>query len=353
MRRNEYEVVKLDKSNFLREGSTLKQAIERLEKNNIKTIFVLSGHGKLIGTVTDGDVRRCFLNGFDIEEKLSYAMNSNFQSISEGDEVSIAFDIFDRTGINIVPVLCKDGYVIEVLILGQRLDKTSRSNHVLIMAGGRGQRLWPLTKECPKPMLPVNGRPMLEIVIENCFQAGFRNFDISVNYLKEKIMEHFGDGSTKGINIKYLEEEKPLGTAGAIRLLPEETNFPILVTNGDVLTSLDFRSLFDFHQKNKSDLTICLTQHILNVPYGVVDFDGNVFRGIREKPSLTFQVCAGLYVMEKKVIDLIPVDSYYDMPDVIEKAKTNKLNVCVFPMHEKWIDVGLPASFEQAHNEWQ
>jgi NDP-sugar pyrophosphorylase family protein len=221
------------------------------------------------------------------------------------------------------------------------------------MAGGKGERLKHLTSDCPKPMLHVDGTPILEIILEQCIELGFRDFYFSVNYLKEQIKDYFGDGSAWQVNIQYLEEDKPLGTAGALSLLPSMSEHPLLVLNGDVLTRVDYGHLLRFHSEHEAAATLCVQEHTTQIPYGVVRMDNGMVQAIEEKPVLSNYVNAGIYLLEPCLLELVPSDQFFDMPQLIEKAVAHPYRVSAFPIHEYWLDVGLPETLERAHGEWK
>jgi NDP-sugar pyrophosphorylase family protein len=217
------------------------------------------------------------------------------------------------------------------------------------MAGGQGKRLMPLTESRPKPMVDIGGKPLLEIILERCIAAGFRDFYISVNYLKHHIIDHFEDGSKWNVSIRYLEELEPLGTAGPLRLLPERPDVAVLVMNGDVLSSLDLAGLLRFHGDNEASATMCVRTHETQIPFGVVRSQGIHLESFDEKPVLTHFVNAGIYVIAPEILDLIPEGRRYDMPDLLVGAQNVNLPVAVFPIHEYWIDVGNHRALAQAN----
>jgi len=221
------------------------------------------------------------------------------------------------------------------------------------MAGGKGTRLLPHTLDCPKPMLPVDGKPMLQILIEQCVSAGLRKIYLSVNYLKEQIIDYFGDGKDYGADISYLIEDEPLGTAGSLKLLPLPLiNTPFLVMNGDVLTHLDFRHLIEFHQMHGGIATVCGREHKVNIPFGVINHSGSNLIELEEKPSINYLVNAGIYVLAPSILNFIEKSAFLDMPILLREALSvgNQVNVC--PVHEYWLDIGRPETLEQAHKEW-
>jgi NDP-sugar pyrophosphorylase family protein len=224
---------------------------------------------------------------------------------------------------------------------------------VVLMAGGKGERLRPLTADCPKPMLAIGGKPMLEIILQQCVEAGFKHFYLSVNYLKQQIIDHFGDGSHWGVEVRYLEEHSPLGTGGALGLLPQIPEHPLLVMNGDVLTRVDFKQLMNFHQEHAAEATMCVREHVTQIPYGVVQLNGTNVAGLEEKPLLSHFVNAGIYVLNPSVLALLEPHKACDMPNLLKRTKERGGQVSAFPIHEYWLDIGHPETLQQAHGEWQ
>jgi NDP-sugar pyrophosphorylase family protein len=233
------------------------------------------------------------------------------------------------------------------------LAPTRLPNAAVIMAGGKGMRLRPHTDHCPKPMLRVDGKPMLEILIEQCIASGFRQFYISVNYLKEQIMEYFQDGVKWGVSIDYLIEDEPLGTAGSLQLLPGELQDAFLVLNGDILTRLNPSQLLRFHAEHDAAGTLCVREHITTVPFGVVQTKGVELVGFEEKPSYRQLVNAGVYVINPELLPLLPHHQAIDMPTLLQNAQQAGHRIAVCPIHEYWIDVGRPETLEEAHDTWE
>ena len=260
-----------------------------------------------------------------------------------------------ENSISQIPIFTKDNELIGLEISQDLLPNSSKlliPNYALLMAGGKGTRLKPITNDCPKPLLPINGKPILEIILEQCINSGIRNFYISVHYLSEKIINYFGDGSKWNVNIEYLKENIPLGTAGALKLLPNNLKNPIIVINGDVLTKTNFREILKYHSDNNADITICAREHKLSSPYGVIKVQGIKFKSMIEKPSFSQLVNAGIYVVNPNVIKKIKPNQYLDMPELINLNQKSKKNIIVYPVHEYWIDIGKPESLNKADFEW-
>jgi dTDP-glucose pyrophosphorylase len=334
--------------------ASIKQVIETIERSQAKVALVVDENRRLLGTVTDGDVRRGLLRGVQIGDAVSSVMNEKPRVATVNEDSAQILDMMRRNICRQVPVLDSDGRVVALKTLEEALRVPDRPNWVFLLAGGRGQRLRPLTDDCPKPMLPVGGRPMLQIIVESLVRQGFRRFYISVNYKREMVREHFGDGKLWGAEIRYIEEDQstPLGTAGALSLLPEIPNDPMIVMNGDILTKVAFGSLLDFHVEHASVGTMCVRDYILQVPYGVVEVDDHRMSEILEKPSHRFLVNAGVYVLERAAIELVPRGQAYDMPALFEEIARRKLAATVFPIREYWLDIGRIDDFNKANDDY-
>lgn len=331
---------------------TALEAMQIIDKGGYQIALIINNKNKLIGTLTDGDIRRALLKGISTKDSVEKMMNRNFSFIKDQDNPILAFEIMKRDVIRQIPVLDKKGRVLKLLVSKELSNNKFLSNPVVIMAGGRGKRLLPKTKNCPKPMLQINGKPMLEIVIEQCLNFGLNEFYISVNYLKEQIINYFGDGSSRGIKITYIEESQPLGTAGSLKLLPDKIKKPFLVLNGDVLTNANISHLLEFHNKNNSSATLCVQEQEMIFPYGVVEVNGMSLRNFNEKPTYKHLVNTGIYVLNPSILKLIKNIKFIDMPDLLELAKLKNMTVNVYPIHEYWLDIGLPESLKKASSEW-
>ncbi len=331
----------------------IRSALLALEKCQLGIILVINDRNKLIGTLTDGDIRRALLVGKELSSNVEFIMNKNFYFINEKANLVEAEQNLIKKGLRHLPVLNQTGSVIQLLVSNNLSKKKNLPNSVVIMAGGIGSRLRPQTTNCPKPMLEVNGKPILEIVIENCIKHGFSDFFLSVNYLKDIIVKHFNDGSKWGINIKYLEETEPLGTAGSLSLLPENLHHDILVINGDVLTKFNLQKLLEFHLHNNATATLSVREYMMNVPFGVIDTNGIDVIGMTEKPSFKKNVNAGVYALNPSVLNLLNKGEKIDMPDLLKRLIITKSKVIACPIHEYWLDIGRPETLEEAYTSWK
>lgn len=333
-------------------SSTVRDAIECLNRSSLQIVLILDINHALVGIVTDGDIRRGLLRGESLNSPIGKIMCRDFQALPENATAKDAELLMLNSSLQHIPVLNDLGEIVHLFLSTKNIRPVPRGNPVIIMAGGKGKRLYPLTQNCPKPMLHVGGKPMLEIILEQCIEAGFQQFYISVNYLKEQIKEHFNDGARWNINIEYLEEKQPLGTGGALSLLPQKPAEPFLVLNGDVLTSVDYGELLKFHSEQQATATLCVREHTTQIPFGVVQMDDLNILNIKEKPLLRHHVNAGVYLLDPVLLDLVPHRNFFDMPNLIESAISKKFSVCAFPIHEYWLDIGEPDTYKRAHNEW-
>ena len=330
----------------------LVEAMRIIDRGAAQIGLVVDEQEHLLGTLTDGDIRRGLITGETLEAPAERLMNRKFRSVHASDDQSVVLEMMRREVLRQIPVLDDQGRVVQLLLLQELLNPQSLTNAVVIMAGGKGTRLRPYTESCPKPMLHVGDKPILEILLEQCISSGFRTFYFSVNYLREQIIDYFEDGSRWGVAIDYLVENEPMGTAGSLQLLPDSLSEPFLVLNGDVLTNLDASLLLQFHAEHKADATICVREHEVTVPYGVVETIGVELSGFEEKPTYRYQVNAGVYVIDPRLIPLLPPYQFTDMPSFLGAAQESGFRVAVCPIHEYWLDVGRPETLHQAHLEW-
>jgi dTDP-glucose pyrophosphorylase len=330
----------------------LRETIKVIDSGALKIALIVDDSKRLLGTVTDGDIRRGILKGCSLEDDVQQVMNTNPTVAYQSDGQEKILALMRHKQINQIPVVDGDGSVVGLEVLEVILERPQRDNWVVFMAGGMGSRLKPLTDEIPKPLLKIGSKPILETILENFLEYGFKRFYISLNYKGELIEEHFGDGSRWGIEIRYLREKEKLGTAGALALLPEKPVMPVLVMNADVLTKVNFQQLLDFHQEHKAQATMCVREYDFQVPYGVVKIDKHRIYSIEEKPIQRFFVNAGIYVLEPETLQLISENTNFDMPTLFQKLIANKKETAVFPVREYWLDVGRMDDFERAKGEY-
>jgi len=333
-------------------GSTIRETIAVIDSVALQIALVVDEEKRLLGTVTDGDIRRGLLKGETLESPVKRVMYQDCVTVFEGETEEKVLALMKKKAVHQVPVLDHQRRVTHLHLLEEILAPKNLPNTVVLMAGGMGKRLRPLTEDCPKPMLPICGKPMLEILVEQCIDAGFKNFFISVNYLKEQIIEHFGSGERWGVDIQYIEEETPLGTAGSLTMLPGSQRHPVLIMNGDVLTRVDFSRLIDFHQEQGATATVCVREYETQIPFGVIQMNGVRVQDLEEKPVISHYVNAGMYVVNPGLIGEIPRGVPYDMPDLLGTAVKQQQVVNAFPVHEYWKDVGHIETLNQATQEW-
>jgi dTDP-glucose pyrophosphorylase len=329
--------------------SLIIEALKIIDNEALRVALVVDDKYHLVGVVTDGDVRRGILNGLALDSSVSNIMNTSPITASVNTPKKDLLKLMETRSILSVPLL-EDGRVVGLETFHNSFVKEEYLNPVFIMAGGFGTRLRPLTDNCPKPMLKVGDKPILEILMRSFIKAGFVNFYISTHFMPKQIHEYFGNGSDLGVNIVYVHEDSPLGTGGALGLLPDDLpkNLPLIMINGDVLTTVDFKRLLAFHNENQADATMCVREYDYQVPYGVINGEGNKITSMVEKPIQRFFVNAGIYVVSPKVIQSVPENHKIDMPTLLEQHMQETDNILMFPIHEYWLDIGRMDDFKRA-----
>ena len=339
-------------STILSLTDTIENAIHTLNKSGMQIALVLDNRGKLRGTITDGDVRRGLLRHIGMNALVTEVMNVNPITANISDSQKYILALMKRKDILQIPILDSNKRVVALETLQQFIDGVVYENPVFLMAGGFGTRLYPLTNEKPKPLLKVGTKPILETILIQFIKAGFKNFFISTHYKSEMIREHFGDGSEWGVSIEYVHEKEPLGTAGALGLLPPgRADLPLLMMNGDLLTKVNFEHLLAFHQEQKGLATMCVREYDFQVPYGVIEICDQKIKSIIEKPTHNFFVNAGIYVLEPELINKVDGISYLDMPTLIEQQLEEGAQINSFPVHEYWLDIGKMEAYERANRD--
>ncbi|RXI36541.1 nucleotidyl transferase [Malaciobacter mytili] len=330
---------------ILENDTKFEEAIKLLDDNGTGVLPVVDINNQFVGLITDGDIRKSILNkNLDLEHiinKNPYKMNI---SSTKHQRIQYLKKIQRRQ----LPIVNENNEFIEIFTFDS-LEYNLRDNPVVIMAGGLGSRLGELTKDTPKPMLKIGKKPILELIVENFIAYGFSKFYFSVNYLSHIIKDYFGDGSKFGIEISYIEEEKKLGTAGALSLIEDKIDVPFIVSNGDVLTTIEFDKLLDFHIENNSNATMCVREMIYQVPYGVIKENYNKITEIVEKPTNKFLINAGIYVLSPTVLTKIAYNEYFDMPKLFEKLD----NVFCYKIDDYWIDIGQKKDYEKVNLDSQ
>jgi dTDP-glucose pyrophosphorylase/CBS domain-containing protein len=344
---------------LIEQDRLLRDAITALNRNWRGIVLVVDDEQRLLGTITDGDIRRAILAGKGLEspvlELLAQRVDSPYPkpiTARLGTDSAELLHLMKDNLVQQLPLLDDGDRVVDLVTMGDLLPDADLPIKAVIMAGGFGTRLSPLTDDTPKPMLPIGDRPLMEYTIEQLKKAGINNLNITTHYLTDKISEHFGDGSDFGVEINYVKEEHPLGTAGALGLMPPSDE-PLLVINGDILTRVDFRALLDFHHKHEAALTVGVRQYEMEVPFGVLDCEGPNVTRLSEKPRHRFLVNAGVYLLDASVHSYIPRQEFFNMTDLIDLLLENGRKVVSFPILEYWLDIGQPTDYKKAQEDAQ
>ena len=332
--------------------ATLRQAMEAIERSSMQLALVVEDNLCLKGLLTDGDIRRVILRGVSLETMVSDVMRTNPMVFHLQDSRDYVIRHMQKGQISQAPLLDAAGRVTDLYILNDLLSKRARSNFVLLMAGGLGTRLRPLTEHVPKPLLKVGNMPILETILTSFIENGFSHFYLAVNYKSEMIESYFGDGSRWDVEIEYLHERKRLGTAGALSLLPKDLCEPIIVMNGDLLTKVDFGEFLDYHVAEDAVATMGVREYSWQVPYGVVELEGSQISRIEEKPVHHCYVNAGMYVLSPEAVHRVTAEEYLDMPDLFRGIVAEKKKTAVYPIRDYWMDIGQMDDFRQAQGEY-
>jgi len=329
------------------------EALKIIDTAALQVALIVNEQQQLLGIVTDGDIRRGLLKHIPLDSPVERIMNKKPTVITANEPRQQILAIMKHKKLFHLPIIDNQGKIIDLETIDDLIQTPVLNNWVVLMAGGLGTRLRPLTDECPKPLLKISEKPLLEIILENFIEYGFKNFFISVNYKSHLIKEHFGNGSKWGINIEYLEEQKPLGTAGALSLLPKSPTEPLLVMNGDIMTRINFKHLLEFHIEHKAKATLCVRKYQHTIPYGIVKMEQQKLIAIEEKPIKNYFVNAGIYIINPEVIKDIVTESKFDMPDLFKQLIEKEETTAAFPVHEYWLDIGRMDDFERAHEDYR
>ncbi len=337
--------------------TSLGEVISALNHNLKGIVLLVDEERKLLGSLTDGDVRRAFLSGARLEDSalslLEIKEGSHFTkpiTAQLGESKKNLLGLMKKHSIRQVPLLDDQGCVTDLVIMADLVPYEGNGLQAVVMAGGKGTRLMPMTSNTPKPMLPMGDRPLLELILDQLKHSGINQVKIATHYLAERIKEHFGDGSDFGLELGYINEKQPLGTAGALGLI-QHSQDPLLVINGDVLTRVDFRAMLEFHHETKAVLTVGVRKYDLGVPYGVVECDGAIVTSLREKPVQSFFVNAGIYLLEPEALALVPNNQVFDMTDLVQLLLKQERCVSSFPIHEYWLDIGQREDYARAQED--
>lgn len=335
--------------------SSINGVLKVLDSSGTGILLVCDSDRHILGVITDGDIRRAILDSVDFSKPCISIANSEFVYATEGISPEKALKMMDRSrryAINHLPVVNKKNQVVDLILRRDLISDSTIPLRALVMAGGYGKRLSPLTEKTPKPMISIGDKPILEHIISKLRDSGLKKVHISTHYLKEKITGYFGNGETFDVDIEYINEEKPLGTAGCLRLV-ERLAEPLLVINGDIMTDVDFRAMFDFHREHNASMTVGVRQYEFQIPYGVVESEGPDIIGLCEKPVHKFFINTGIYIMQPFVPDVIPCGVHYNMTDLIDELLRREEKVVSFPITEYWVDIGHPADLKKAHADYQ
>ncbi|MFY4764499.1 nucleotidyltransferase family protein [Aliarcobacter butzleri] len=337
---------------IVKETTSIKEVLQIIDKSSKQLAIVVDKNKKLLGTISDGDIRRALLKNMSLSESVKdiYFKNPTVANINNSKEEII--NICRVKKIHQIPVVDDNGNLIGIEILDELISKEEKTNKVILMVGGLGTRLRPLTENTPKPMLKVGNKPILQTIVEKFAEYGYTNIIMCVNYKSHMIQDYFGDGKEFGVNIEYVFEEQRMGTAGALSLLKEKPIEPFFVMNGDLLTNVNFEHLHNYHISTNSIGTMCVREYDFQVPYGVVNIKDSKIISIEEKPTHKFFVSAGIYMLSPEVIEYIPKNEFYDMPTLFEKIIGENKNAISFPLREYWLDIGRIEEYKKANEEY-
>jgi dTDP-glucose pyrophosphorylase len=334
---------------LIRTDTSLREALGVIDRAGCQIALVVDSQRRLLGTLSDGDVRRGLLRGLALTDAVTTAMHDAPTCARSGESGQSILATMRRLGLHQIPIVDAGGAVVGLEVLDDLLATPAREHWVVIMAGGMGTRLEELTRETPKPMLKVGSRPLLETIVRSCAEQGFRRFYLAVNYKAEQIEAHFGDGAALGVEIRYLRERQRMGTAGALSLLPQRPDVPIVVTNADLLTRENFGYMVDRHVESGADATMAVREFEMQVPFGVVRERDGTIEAIDEKPVQRFIVSAGMYVLSPRAVELVPRDQFFDMPALFETLVARGLRTQCHYVNGYWLDIGRLTDYERAN----
>ncbi|MGB0868627.1 MAG: nucleotidyltransferase family protein [Flavobacteriales bacterium] len=335
--------------NHILKEKSIREALKRINELLGMTLFVVDENNVVLGTVTDGDIRRYLINDGEISDSVEKIMSTRFTFLSESNLKIEEFSNLRNKSIRFVPLLDDKGCLVKTIDLEKQ--KSLLPLEAVLMAGGKGTRLRPMTLTTPKPLLEVGGKPIIEYNIDRLIEFGVRKIYISVNYLKDQLKAYFGDGSSKGIEIEYIEETEITGTLGSATYVSKYGNDQILIMNSDLLTNIDFEDLFLQHQNSKSEMTVATVPYKVSIPYGIVETKDQMVQSIIEKPTYTYYSNAGIYILNASCLSEIPQKAFYNATDMIEKLVAEKRSVSNYPILSYWLDIGKPIDFEKAQED--
>ncbi len=336
---------------LIRPNNTIRDALLNIDANGMQIVLVVDESRKLLGTLSDGDIRRGLLKGLSLSDTVEKVMFINPRFARKGESMESILSLMRKLKLQQLPIVDDSNRVVGMEFLSEYLLPSARENWVILMAGGLGTRMGDLTRTTPKPMLNVGDRPLLETILKNFLEQGFQNFYISVHYKAEVIESHFGEGERFGARIRYLREDKRLGTAGALSLLPELPSEPVIVANGDLLANIDYLQMLSMHVDNDSAATMGVSEYEFQIPYGVVrEVDGRV-QSIDEKPIHRSLVSAGVYVLSPETLSLVPKDTFFDMPNLFDLMISRKMKAGTYKVRDYWLDIGRQPDYQKANSD--
>jgi len=332
--------------------TTLREALVKINEAGTQMALVVDSDRRLIGTLSDGDVRRGFINGLNVDDPVERAMNSSPRTLSANEGRDAVCSLMKRFGIHQIPIVDRDGVVVGLEIVDDFFVPAIRDNWIVVMAGGLGSRMKELTEATPKPMLKVGSRPLLETILRSYVDQGFRHIYLAVNYKAEIIESYFRDGQSIGAQITYLRETKRMGTAGALSLLQERPHAPLIVANGDLLVKHDYVQMIEDHLASDAAATMAVREYEFQIPYGVVQEEEGAIQGIEEKPVHRSLVSAGMYVLSPEVLELVPPESFMDMPTLFDEVIARRMRARCHRVSGYWMDVGRMSDYEKANRDF-
>lgn len=341
----------LVKHHIIFENDSVRTALERLDKLASDAIlFVVDEQGKLVGSITDGDLRRGFIKNLGFTDSILSFIQKSPISITRKNYTLAQLEDYKEKNFKIIPILDDDGVIID--ILNFRIQETIIPADALLMAGGEGKRLRPLTIDTPKPLLKIGGKPIIEYNIDRLINVGVKQLNLSINYLGDQLVDYFGDGSVKNANIQYVREDKPLGTIGSILLIDNFIHDDIIVMNSDLLTNIDFADFFKVFKESEADMAVAATSYHVDVPYAVLEVnEENRVSSLKEKPRYTYYSNAGIYILKKSLLKMIPEGEFYDITDLMDAMISTNKKLVTYPIMGYWLDIGKHEDFKQAQED--
>ncbi len=336
----------------IKSNATIEESLRVIEHGAVKIALIVDDQRRLLGTLSDGDIRRGLLTNKKLSNSILDIYFRNPITSNCNSSKQELFSLCHKHTIDQIPVVDEENRVVDLYVLNDLILPLNHKNKVVLMVGGLGKRLRPLTENTPKPMLHVGGRPILQTIVEGFVNSGFTNITMCLGYKSEKIQDFFKNGDKFGAEIDYIVEDKRMGTAGALTLLNQDLDKPFFVMNGDLLTNINYANMLDFHEAQNSKATMCIREYDFEVPFGVVNTDNEKIISIEEKPIHSFCVNAGIYLLEPECINLIPDNEFYDMTSLFEKIISTGRNTISFPLQEYWLDIGKASEYDQANADF-